>query len=267
MNATLNELGQILLAFYFDETEKFFSYDYFEAYSLIDYSYFQISTASPKIQSVIIKYAYEVLSSKVFNLNSTKAPEGYGNATIAKLLKDANYGDVTSFNPDLVNMLLVDLLTCFTSDIQFVWPGSNLTVNTTNVIDCQPVLSLTVQEYMDISSLILNSKYLTGTRYTGNRYKYFRDSIAEISSWSGVTNSTQIATINNTTKKLASIFAYFSTIDSPRSFNTTVSQLAELNKITLSSSITSSLLNMLVDDYLACLTDAAPWSANNSTTR
>jgi hypothetical protein len=147
-----------------------------------------ISTAPLKIQGVIIKYAFEVLDSKVYNISNANAPNGYGNATISKLITDAAQTNLAAFgNADLANMLLVDFLTCITSNIKLVWPESNLTVNTTNVIECEPVYPITIREFNDITNSILNTNYLTRTNFANDISNYFAFCNAGFSSFSDTT--------------------------------------------------------------------------------
>jgi hypothetical protein len=263
MNATYTNFAYVLYALA-AQTEFSYFYDYYEAYSLIDDSPLPISLAPPQIQSVIIKYAYEILSNNAYNRSNTKAPDGYGNATIAKLITDAGYPSLAKFNNSILgNMLLLDFLTCVTSDIQFVWPGSNLTENTTGVIDCAPVLPLTVREFTDISSSVIHANYLSKKGIPSTITENFASSLAVLSS---SPDSAKIGTIQKAQKVIVK-FTYSVLVFAPRDFNTTVGSLIQLVNATLSSTITSSLLNMLVTDFFACLTEVAPWSAYNSTAK
>jgi hypothetical protein len=154
-------------------------------------------------------------------------------------------------NADLANTIVPDMLDCLTNNLQAVWPGTQLTVNTANVFNCQPVLPLTVQEFNDIKNSILNNNFLTGTKYQTS-ITFFTNTIDQ--QLTGLSTSTQLSTISTLSTNVRA-YSYYLLASTSRDFSTTVGTLAGA----ASSSMTPDLQNMLVTDYLVCLIQAAPW--------
>jgi hypothetical protein len=78
-----------------------------------------VSEASLQAQNASIKYAFDMLSG--FNLTADRN----------KTILDIRIGASSQLVYDLLGKITVlDFLMCLTSHIQFVWPGSDLTVDT-----------------------------------------------------------------------------------------------------------------------------------------
>jgi hypothetical protein len=114
------------------------------------------------------------------------------------------------------------MLVCLTSNTQAVWPGTQLTVNTANVFNCQPVRNLTIQQFHDISNSILKTAYLTSTAY----FAIMQTSNTTLERrFAPLSQDTLLSTISNLLKSMSK-FSYYLLLSAPRDFNTTVSTVA-----------------------------------------
>jgi hypothetical protein len=209
-----------------------------------------VSSAPLQIQSIIIKYASDALASMNFS-----AVNSYSNATLS-----------TTSNTDLNQMLLKDFLTCLTSYIQSVWPDSNLTVNST-IINCQPVVPLTIQEFLNIGDAIYNSSFFNDPDKISNAQAHIDRINRLVSPYADYTNATQLSTRSGTKFQFQTHVIYIENFVNRYDFNTTVGTLVERYNNNLSSETRPDLLNMIVNEFLACLANGAPWSANNVSKR
>jgi hypothetical protein len=206
-----------------------------------------ISSAPPKIQSAVIKFAADLLLALTF----PRRP--FDGLTIAAAIdQTSSMTSITLFeNADLNKMLLSTFITCLTSSIQYVWPGSSLSVSTPVLFNCQSVLPITNKQFLDISSAILDANYLTG------QFVPLETITAQIQSISEQVTSELNSQLGSVNKFIAldtlNVGAY-TLINSPRDFDT---KLGSLISSTLRTEIGSDLSNMLVTDYLACIAGGA----------
>jgi hypothetical protein len=259
LNSTYSELA-VLFAAINREANNDFLYDYNEGYALTDISSQPITSAPLKIQSVIIKFAYEVLQKEVFNSNFT-------GMNLSQIIADLSANQTISYystfdNPSLGKMTLLDFLTCITDNIQAIWPGSNLTANTTDLYDCKPVVPITIQEFEDITFSILNTSYI-------NRTFFFNDTIKYAAIVANITDlynkTTQLGAVEGVGWVLSGLVSFILQ-DSTRDTTSTIGALVGLVNSAVSSALRPDLFNMLATDYLVCLTDGATLLANSNTT-
>jgi hypothetical protein len=211
-----------------------------------------ISTAPLILQSAVIKLAYEALS--VYNSSAIYARNNF---TLSYAVDQAGFSPGIT-NVEFGNLTFIDFFTCLTSHIEAVWPGSNLTVNTTNIINCQPVIPITIQEFFNTLYSILNTGFL---RERGGNFDYSNQLQLLKNDLTSRVNTTQLVTLPYLKRSMSS-FAMILLDLSPINSTTTVGTLVGLYNANLSSEIRPDLLNTLVIDYLACFTNGAPWSAN-----
>jgi hypothetical protein len=176
---------------------------------------------------------------------------------ISGLSSDVNIKDLYinfSGNFNLGNIGVVEMLTCLTSNIQDVWPGTQLTLNTPNVFDCQPAVSLTIAQFFGLSNAMTTFYNATTDQY---RTDLFENANAIQTEFNGIVDSRWISTVPSASTYVSN-FSYYILLSFPRDFSTTIGTLVA-NDVSLRSTMAQSLLDMLVTDFFVCLTQTAPW--------
>jgi hypothetical protein len=227
-----------------------FNNDFDQMYWLLSNSAAPVYATPLHLQSIIIKFASDTL----IMLNASATLDSYYTANISSLYP------LACSNPDFSSLLNIDFLTCLTSHIQSVWPESNLTASTTDIINCQPVFPTTILEFQTVVNSILNTDYITYFPVKG----FLQGALNTLfSGANGDPTSIKVFALQNLKNQIINLSKNIANW-APRDFNTSFSALVDIYNSALSSEIRTDLLDMTVSDFLACILGETPWSANNT---